>query len=108
MTDERMQMLDEENKAAARKKKVDLVLARAKIGEARRKEREDNERREAVLELQKLVRRQKLEAACVGKIQRTFRGHIGRKAAKRWALKKVCVCVCVCVCVSVMRIFLLR
>ena len=88
MTDERMQMIEEENKVAARKKKVDAVLARSKIGEARRLEREAAERREAVLELQRVVRRQKLELASVTTIQRVFRGHIGRKAAKRWALKR--------------------
>ncbi len=88
MTDERMQMVEEENRAIARKKKVDLVLARCKVGEARRKEREDAERREAVLELQKVVRRQKLEFGSVITIQRVYRGHLGRKAAKRWALKR--------------------
>ena len=41
MTDERMAMVEEENKAKARQKKVDIVLARCKVGEARRKERED-------------------------------------------------------------------
>jgi len=88
MTDERMLMLDEENKAAARKKKVDAVLARARIGEQRRIDRENAERREAVSELQKIIRRQKLEFACVTTIQRMYRGHLGRKAAKRWALKR--------------------
>jgi hypothetical protein len=88
MTDERLQMVEEENKAAARKKKVDLVLARCKVGEARRREREEAERREAIMELQKVVRRQKLEFGSVLTIQRVFRGHLGRKAAKRWALKR--------------------
>ena len=88
MTDERLQMVEEENKAAARKKKVDLVLARCKVGEARRREREEAERREAIMELQKVVRRQKLEFGSVITIQRVFRGHLGRKAAKRWALKR--------------------
>jgi len=88
MTDERMQMVEEENKAAARKKKVDLVLARCKVGDARRREREDGERREAIMELQRVVRRQKLEFGSVLRIQRVYRGHLGRKAAKRWALKR--------------------
>ena len=88
MTDERMQMIEEENKAEARRKKVELVLARCKVGEARRLEREAAERREAVLELQRVVRRQKLEFNSVTHIQRVFRGHLGRKAAKRWALKR--------------------
>ena len=88
MTDERMLMLDEENKAAARKKKVDSVLAKCRIGEQRRIDRENAERREMVLELQKVVRRQKLEFGSVNHIQRAYRGHLGRKAAKRWALKR--------------------
>jgi hypothetical protein len=88
MTDERMQMVEEENRLAARKKKVETVLARSKVGEARRLTREAAERREAVQELQKVVRRQKLEFNSVTTIQRVFRGHVGRKAAKRWALKR--------------------
>jgi hypothetical protein len=36
MTDERMRMLDEDNKTVMRKKKVDVILAKAKLGEARR------------------------------------------------------------------------
>lgn len=88
MTDERMRMLDEENRAAARKKKVDIVLARCKIGEARRAEREAAERREAVLRLQAVVRRQRLEAESISCIQKMYRGHLGRKAARRWALKR--------------------
>jgi hypothetical protein len=88
MTDERLKMIDEENKAIARKKKVDIVLARSKVGEARRREREAAERREAIIRLQAVVRRQKLELDSVCGIQKVYRGHIGRKAAKRWALKR--------------------
>lgn len=88
MTDERMRMLDEENRAAARKKKVDIVLARCKVGEARRAEREAAERREAILRLQAVVRRQRLEQESISLIQKVYRGHLGRKAAKRWALKR--------------------
>jgi hypothetical protein len=88
MTDERMRMLDEENRAAARKKKVDIVLARCKVGEARRAEREAAERREAILRLQAVVRRQRLEQESICTIQKVYRGHLGRKAAKRWALKR--------------------
>jgi hypothetical protein len=83
-----MRMLDEENRAAARKKKVDIVLARCKVGEARRAEREAAERKEAVLRLQAVVRRQRLEQESISCIQKMYRGHLGRKAAKRWALKR--------------------
>ena len=88
MTDERLRMLDEENRAAARKKKVDIVLARCKVGEARRVEREAAERREAILRMQAVVRRQRLETESISIIQKVYRGHLGRKAAKRWALKR--------------------
>jgi len=88
MTDERMRMLDEETKAVSRKKKVDVVLAKAKIGEARRRERELAERRDAISRLQAIVKRQKLELDSIIVLQKTYRGHLGRKAARRWALKK--------------------
>lgn len=88
MTDERRKMLDEEHRIANRRKKMDQIMARARVGEARKKAREDNEKREAALKLQEIVRRQKLELASVGTIQRAYRGHIGRKAASRWALKR--------------------
>ena len=38
--------------------------------------------------MQKLARGQKLEFGSVNHIQRAYRGHLGRKAAKRWALKR--------------------
>jgi hypothetical protein len=88
MTDERMRMMDEENKLNARQKKMDSIMARAKVGEQRRIEREARERKEAIVKLQAIVRRQKLEAESIGHIQRVFRGHLGRKAARRWALKR--------------------
>ena len=34
MTDERMRMLDEESKSIARKKKIDNIMARCRVGEA--------------------------------------------------------------------------
>lgn len=88
MTDERMRMLDEENKANARKKKLDAIMARAKVGEQRRIEREARERKEAIQKLQAIVRRQKQETEAILQIQRIYRGHLGRKAASRWALKR--------------------
>ena len=38
MTTERLRMMDEERKVAARKKKLDLVLSRSYVGESRRQE----------------------------------------------------------------------
>jgi hypothetical protein len=88
MTNERMQMMNEENKIKIRQKKIDLILAKSQVGAQRRKEREMAERREAILKLQSIIRRQKLEILSVTIIQKVYRGHLGRKAAKRWALKR--------------------
>ena len=88
MTDERRRMIAEQQKIDLRQKKLDQVLQRAKVGEARKREREMAEKREAVLKLQAVVRRQKLEKESTVAVQRVFRGHLGRKAARRWALKR--------------------
>ena len=88
LTEERKKMLEEESKLAARQKKMDLVLARAKEGEIRKRDREARERREAIQKLQEVVRRQRREKECINRIQRVYRGHLGRKAARRWAMKR--------------------
>mmetsp|Transcript_11108 Transcript_11108/g.16919 ORF Transcript_11108/g.16919 Transcript_11108/m.16919 type:complete len:192 (+) Transcript_11108:3339-3914(+) len=88
MTEERRKMIEEESKLAARQKKMDLVLARAKEGELRKSDREAHERREATQKLQEMVRRQRREKECINCIQRVYRGHLGRKAARRWAMKR--------------------
>jgi hypothetical protein len=88
MTAERMQMINEENRVKMRQKKMDLILAKSKVGDQRRKERETGERKEAITKLQSIIRRQKLEILSVTLLQKVYRGHLGRKAAKRWALKR--------------------
>lgn len=88
MTDERRKMLDEESKLQARKKKMDIILGRAREGEARKRDREAKERKEAIQKLQEIVRRQRREKEAINHIQRVYRGHLGRKAAKRWAMKR--------------------
>ncbi len=61
MSEERMRMLDEENKANARKKKIDAILQRVRVGEQRKRDREAAERREAIFRLQAIIRRQQQE-----------------------------------------------
>ena len=87
-TEERAKMNEEEAKLVARQKKMDVIMARAAEGEARKKAREDQERREAVLKLQAVVRRQRREKESISTLQRVYRGHLGRKAARRWAMKR--------------------
>jgi len=88
MTEERRKMLSEESKLIARQKKMDLILGRAREGEARKRDREARERKEAIQRLQEIVRRQRREKEAINHIQRMYRGHLGRKAAKRWAMKR--------------------
>jgi hypothetical protein len=88
LTDERMRLLDEENKVRMRQKKIDQILAKVRIGDQRRKEREMAERKEAIVRMQAIIRRQRLEHFSILQLQKIYRGHLGRKAAKRWALKR--------------------
>jgi hypothetical protein len=88
MTEERRKMLDEEHKLQIRQKKMNLILGRAREGEARKRDREANERKEAIHKLQEIVRRQRREKEAIHHIQRLYRGHLGRKAASRWAMKR--------------------
>ena len=88
-TKERVRMLSENSKAEARRKRLDAIMRRCLVGEQRRKEREDAERKDSLQRLQAVVKRQKKEAEAVGLIQKVYRGHLSRKAVERWALKKV-------------------
>lgn len=87
ITDETVQRLALEKKNAVRKKKIDLILSRQNVGDARRVDREREEHRDAITTLQAIVRRQAEEVKAGLIIQKLYRGHLGRKAAKRWALK---------------------
>jgi hypothetical protein len=87
MTDDRIRELEDAKRLETRKKKIDIMMARSLEGEARRLEREKNESREAIDRLQSIVRRQRLEHGCISVIQKQYRGHLGRKAARRWRLK---------------------
>ncbi|KAJ1441114.1 hypothetical protein B484DRAFT_122439 [Ochromonadaceae sp. CCMP2298] len=88
MTDDRIREIDEAKRAEARRKKIDIMLARTHEGEARRLLREKTEQREAIDRLQSIVRRQRLENECISVIQKQYRGHLGRKAGFRWRLKR--------------------
>jgi hypothetical protein len=92
-TQERLRMLEEGSRVASRKKRLEAVLLRCRVGEQRRKEREDGERKESLMRLQAVVRRQKLEVESIGLIQKLYRGQLARKAVRRWALKKVRICI---------------
>ena len=63
-------------------------MGRAKVGEERKRLREEKEKAEAAAQLHEKVRREKREKEAAAVLERTYRGHLGRKAARRWAMKK--------------------
>ena len=71
-----------------RKKKVKAILSHDTIGNSRRLHREAEEKVEIMDRLQAVIRRQELELQCVSSIQKVFRGHLHRKACKKWILKR--------------------
>jgi hypothetical protein len=70
-----------------RQKKIDSIMVQNKIGDSRRRTREEDEKQEAMTSLQEMVREQSIENQHIRTLQRTYRGHIRRKVVKRWALK---------------------
>jgi len=48
----------------------------------------EQEKREAAMGLYEKCQRQKREVLSINMIQRIYRGHLGRKAARRWCMKK--------------------
>jgi hypothetical protein len=53
-----------------------------------RRLREEKERNEATLALYEKLRKEKVEIRSTQLIQRVYRGHLGRKAARRWCMKR--------------------
>jgi hypothetical protein len=88
MTLERMRIVDEEHNVAARRRRMNRAMERAKVGEMRKKERLDAVRREEVQRKQAILRRRRLEDKSVRLIQQIARGYWGRRAARHWALKR--------------------
>lgn len=87
-TDERRKLRREQQKQDERQKKLGKALARAKVGEERTRRRIEKERAEAARKLHEKVRREKRELQACGQLQAFYRGHLGRKAARRWAIKR--------------------
>ena len=87
-TAERKKMVQQEKNIAFREKRIDDAMTKAEMGQQRKKEKDDKQRREALQKLQIVVRRQNLEKNAIATIQRVYRGFIGRKVARRWALKR--------------------
>ena len=87
-TDERRALRREEQRQKERQVKIDSAVQRAENCVERARLRVERERDEAARKLHDKVRREKKELAGSGLLQACYRGHLGRKAARRWAIKR--------------------
>ena len=88
ITAERKKMLDEERNEKERDRNMTKAMIKAKEGEQRKRLREEKERAEAAKKLMKKMLQEKQEKSSAVVLARVYRGHLGRKAARRWARKK--------------------
>lgn len=88
ITDSRREMEQTEVALKRRQSHVADSEARAKMGQMRRQLRLDAAREEARLELRASVMKRHAELKSSRAIQRIFRGHVGRRVAKRWAIRQ--------------------
>ena len=88
ITAERKKIMEEERNAKTRERNLANAMAKAKGGEERKRLREEKERAEAAKKLYDKMRQEKMEKAATVVLARVYRGHLGRKAARRWARKK--------------------
>jgi hypothetical protein len=63
-------------------------MGEAVTGQHRKYVREGQETIEAKSNLYPKVRQENMEKAACSDLQRIYRGHLGRKVARRWAMKK--------------------
>ena len=87
-TMERMRMMDEEYNMTARKKRIEAAFARARRGEFVKFERDRLMRRDAIMRRNLVLKEKHKKYDSALKIQTIYRGGIGRRNAKRWALKR--------------------
>ncbi|GMH66094.1 hypothetical protein TL16_g04355 [Triparma laevis f. inornata] len=88
ITAERKKMLEEERAEKERRRNMEKSMIKAKEGEQRKRLRQEKERAEAAKKLYDKMRQEKMEKASAVVLARVYRGHLGRKAARRWARKK--------------------
>ena len=58
------------------------------MGENRTRARIEKEKREAAQKLHEKVRREQRERSACGLMEGVYRSHLGRKASRRWAIKR--------------------
>ena len=88
VSEERRRMNDEQNQLDARLKRTDVAEKKAILGMQRRVARLDKERGMQRENLRILTRTRLAQRDSAIKLQALYRGHIGRLAAMKWAVKK--------------------
>jgi hypothetical protein len=88
ITDERRRMVGEQKQYEYRRMELTRVMKRASRGEEARLKREKDKREQHVKRYLADIKSQKLARKGAVHLQRLYRGHLGRKAAMRWAVKK--------------------
>jgi hypothetical protein len=87
-TEERKRMLQEGKNEEYRRLELKKAMTIAARGEGTKALRAENERNAAAKRAYEVIRRAKKQKKGANHMQRLYRGHIGRKAARRWAMKK--------------------
>ena len=88
VSEERRRMNDEQNQLDARLKRTEIAEKKALLGMQRREARLDKERGLQRENLRVLTRKRLAQRDSAIKLQALYRGHIGRLAAMKWAVKK--------------------
>ena len=88
VSEERVRMDEEQNMLDARLKRSNQAEQKALVGMSRRQTRVAKERGQQRENLRILTRTRLVQRASAIKLQALYRGHIGRLAAMKWAVKK--------------------
>jgi hypothetical protein len=82
------EMMRKQADARARDARLSKDMGRATTGEQRNRIREDGERKAAAANLYAKVKLENHEKDAAQDLQRVYRGHLGRKAGRRWGMKR--------------------
>jgi len=88
VTTERLRMISEDNNYAARVKRIRATIDRARRGEKAKYDREVIRRRDAIMRKVQAASERHRKDDCARIMQRVYRGYIGRRNAKIWAVKR--------------------
>ena len=88
VTTERLRMISEQSNYAARVKRIGAAFERGRRGEQAKRDRDIILRRDAIMRRIKIASERHLKDDSCRVMQRVYRGFIGRRNAKIWAVKR--------------------